>query len=78
MKKLMKKLYSFWIIFGNALGTMNAYLIMTLVYFIIIGPIGLALRLFRVDVLHRRKPKNSNWMPVEKMGDDLNAYQRLS
>ena len=78
LKKFAKKLYGYWIIFGNTLGTINAFIIMTLVYFLIIGPISIFLKIFRVDVLYRRRPDKTNWHPIEKVGTDINAYQRLS
>jgi hypothetical protein len=78
LKTFFKKLYRGWIAFGEAMGTVMSYIIMTILYFLVIGPIAILLRLFRVDVLGLRKPKTSNWHPIEKFEDGIRAYRRLS
>jgi hypothetical protein len=78
LREFFKKLYGYWLIFGNFLGTINAYIIMTLIFFLLIGPISLFLRVFRIDVLGRRQPESSNWHAVMQTGDDIESYKRLS
>lgn len=78
MKKFFDVLKRGWIGFGNFLGTVNGYIIMTLIYFLVIGPISLFLRLFRVDVLMKKRPAETNWQPVDISAKDPDFYRRLS
>ena len=64
--------------FSHLLGTVNSYLIMTIVYFLVIGPVSLLLKLFRVDVLDSRRPAESNWRAMPDEEKDADFYKRLS
>lgn len=49
----MKRLYGFWIRFGNILGWINTRLLLTIIFSTIILPIGLFKRLFSKDAMAR-------------------------
>ena len=49
--KLLSPLNSFWIKFGELLGKIIAHVVMALIYFLILTPISLMVRLFGKDLL---------------------------
>jgi len=52
----------FWIKLGYFLGKIISPIIMGIVFFIIVTPIGLFLRLFGKDILRLKRNKNSYWI----------------
>ena len=61
--KLLSPLKVYWIKLGEILGKVIAPLVMSLVFFIILTPIGLILRIFGKDLLKlKRNKKNSYWL----------------
>ena len=61
--KLLSPLKVYWIKLGEILGKIIAPLVMSLVFFIILTPIGLILRIFGKDLLKlKRNKKNSYWL----------------
>ena len=59
--KLFTHLNKLWIEFGILLGKIISPIIMMLVFFIIITPTGLLLRIFGKDVMRLKKNKNSSY-----------------
>ena len=65
--KLLNPLNKVWVKFGEILGMIIAPIVMGLVYFIILTPISLLVRLFGKDLLKLKKNKNSTyWIKREK------------
>ena len=66
--KLLSPLNEIWIKFGEILGRIIAPLIMALVYFLILTPISLLVRVFGKDLLGLKylKQKNSYWIKRKK------------
>jgi len=65
--KLLTPLNKFWIKFGELLGRIIAPIVMGLIYFIVITPIGLFMRFIRKDLLKTKFSKtNSYWIKREK------------
>lgn len=59
-------LYMGWMGIGFALGKVVGPVVVSLLYFVVVTPIGLALRLSGRDSLQRRKPEgDSFWLEVE-------------
>ncbi len=52
----------FWIKLGYFLGKIISPIVMGIVFFIIVTPIGLLLRLFGKDILRLKRNKNSYWI----------------
>ena len=66
-KELLKPLNNAWIKFGETLGKIIAPIIMALIFFFILTPIGLALRMFKKDLLKLKTSNdNSYWIKREK------------
>ena len=65
--KLLSPLILAWIKFGELLGRIVAPIVMAIVYFLIITPIGLFMRLIGKDLLNTKFSKdNSYWIKRQK------------
>ena len=65
--KLLNPLNIVWVKFGELLGKIIAPLVMAIIYFIIVTPIGLFMRLIGKDLLNLKFSKaNSYWIKREK------------
>ena len=66
--KVLSPLNKIWIKFGEILGKIIAPLIMALVYFLILTPISLLVRVFGKDLLGLKyvKQQNSYWIKRKK------------
>ena len=65
--KLLNPLNIVWVKFGELLGRIIAPLIMALIYFLIVTPIGLFMRLIGKDLLNLKFSKsNTYWIKREK------------
>ena len=65
--KLLSPFNLIWIKFGEALGRIIAPIAMSIVYFIIITPIGFFMRLIGKDLLRTKFSKNNSyWIKREK------------
>ena len=72
--KLLTPLKNLWIKFGEILGRVVAPLVMAIIYFIILTPIGLFMRLIGKDLLNIKFLKiNSYWIKREK---DIGSMKR--
>ena len=65
--KLLNPLNIVWVKFGELLGKIIAPLVMAIIYFIIVTPIGLFMRLIGKDLLNLKFSKaNTYWIKREK------------
>ena len=66
--KLLSPLNKLWIKFGEILGAIIAPIVMALVYFVILTPVSLIVRLFGKDLLGLKvlKEKDSYWIKRKK------------
>ena len=66
--KILTPLNKLWFRFGLFLGKIISPIIMGVIFFLVVTPIGLLMRLFGKDVLNIKlnKKKNSYW--IEKVG----------
>jgi len=66
--KLLSPLNSFWIKFGELLGKMIAPVVMVIIYFLILTPISLMVRLFGKDLLGLKfsKQLKTYWIKRKK------------
>ena len=66
--KLLSPLNSFWIKFGELLGKIIAPMVMAIIYFLILTPISLMVRLFGKDLLGLKfsKQLKTYWMKRKK------------
>ena len=65
--KLLNPLNKVWVKFGELLGRIIAPIVMAIIYFIIVTPIGLFMRLIGKDLLNIKFSKaNTYWIKREK------------
>ena len=65
--QLLKPLNFIWIKFGELLGKIFAPIVMAIIYFMIVTPIGLFMRLIGTDLLNTKFSKvNSYWIKRDK------------
>jgi len=62
-----------WFKFGILLGSIVSPIAMSMVFFIVVTPIGICMRLFRKDILNRKFDKNANsyWISRNKPSGSL-------
>jgi len=78
LPNFLKPIYIFWMRLAFVLGWINTRLILLVMFYLIFTPIGLVMRLFGVDLLHRRieTNKDSYWLKkAEKVFNPLD-YER--
>jgi hypothetical protein len=61
--------------FSERFGSMLSRVLLTVLYFVLLGPFALLYRLF-ADPLHSARPKHSNWSAWEPVNEDLHAARR--
>ena len=61
--------------FSERFGSMLSRVLLTVLYFALLGPFALLYRLF-ADPLHRARPRHSNWSAWESVNDDVKAARR--
>ena len=65
--KILAPLNKIWFKFGILLGRIVSPLIMGIIFFLVVTPIGFIMRLFRKDVLNLKYNKNKSYW-IEKNG----------
>ena len=65
--KILSPLNKLWFKFGILLGKIISPLIMGIIFFLVVTPIGLIMRLFRKDVLNLKYNKSQSYW-IEKNG----------
>jgi len=75
---LLKPIYILWMRLAFILGWINTRLILFIIFYLVFTPIGLVMRLFRIDLLDRKidKNKESYWRKKERSGFSPLNYER--
>jgi hypothetical protein len=67
-----------WLAFAKVLGRINAFVFLSIVFFLILTPLGLVLRLFGRDELRRRgAAPPSMWTPYPERNGDPRHFERI-
>jgi hypothetical protein len=67
-----------WMKFSHVLGTINGFLFLSIVFFLILTPLGLVLRLFGRDELRRRGgTPDSMWEPYPERNRDKRHFEKI-
>lgn len=61
--------------FSERFGSMLSRLLLTVLYFVLLGPFALVYQLF-ADPLHLKKRRSGNWSTWTSVNDDLSAARR--
>lgn len=76
-KTLWRIAYEYWMKFARALGKVNALVLLTLVYFVFIGPGAIVLKILRRDLLNRKaEPGSTYWYSKEQEETTLERSKR--
>jgi hypothetical protein len=59
---VLRRAWSAWKQLARRIGEFNSRVVLTLLYAVLVIPVGLILRLV-ADPLRRRRPQTSNWTP---------------
>ena len=62
---LLRPVYRGWMFIGEALGWINTRIILTLVFFLVVTPIGVMMRLFGRSPMEPARGGDSYWTDVE-------------
>ena len=54
-----------FIAIGKIIGKINTALLLGLIYYLVLTPVGLLRRLGKQDSMQNKAPKNSNWKSVQ-------------
>ena len=66
-----------WMAFAAALGYVNSRVLLSLVYYLVVTPVGVVMRLAGHDPLHRRRPQQeSYWVPREVPRQSRSGFER--
>lgn len=69
-----------WMLLGAALGWLNTRIILCTVFLVMFTPVGLAMRLFRIDLLNTNwnRRADSYWTPPRDPDPKKQRYERMS
>jgi len=75
---LLKPVYIVWMRFAYILSYINVRLILTVVFYLVFTPIGLIMRLLKIDLLDRKieKQKQTYWKKKEMLEFSRGNYER--
>jgi hypothetical protein len=62
---------------GHALGWVNSRVLLTLLFVVVLCPVGAIARLLGSDPLGRRRSARSYWMPYSSRSRDRRHYERM-
>ena len=67
---LLRPLERMWMAFAGILGRIMTTVLLTITFFLVITPLGLLMRFFRVDLVGKRgdPSKDTYWVPAEPDG----------
>ena len=76
---LLQPVYKIWMGLAFCLGWVNTRIILMLVYYLVVTPIGLMMRLFRKDILNLRLEKGAQtyWLKREVRNSAKESYERI-
>lgn len=78
--KLLKYFYVGWMKLAFILGWINTRILLCALFYLIFTPVGLFMRLFRIDLLDKKLSPEAKtyWKRKEKKSDSLNNYEMQS
>ncbi|MEZ4768317.1 MAG: hypothetical protein R2844_07815 [Caldilineales bacterium] len=76
---MLRKLWDRWMVLARKIGKFQSRILLTLFYFVIVLPFGLAVRLL-ADPLHirRHQSRDTAWLPRETHDKELADAHRQS
>ena len=69
---------SYWMRFAHLLGRVNTAVLLFLLFYFVLTPLGFVLRLFGRDELRRRRaPGDSMWVPYPERNRDVGHFEKM-
>lgn len=66
-----------WMAFARVLGRVNTVLFLSVVFFLVLAPLGAVLRLAGRDELARRRRRASGWVPYPERNRDPAHFEKM-
>ena len=76
LPSFLKPVYIVWMRFAFILGWINTRIILVILFYLVFTPLGLLMRLFRIDLLERENKLDSYWKKKEKIKLNPLDYER--
>jgi glucan phosphoethanolaminetransferase (alkaline phosphatase superfamily) len=73
---LLKPVYIIWMRFAVVLGWINTRVILLVLFYLVFTPLGLLMRLFKIDLLERKGNPATYWKKKEKTECSHLDYER--
>lgn len=75
---VLKSLYNAWMRFAAVVGRFNSRLLLTLMYYLLVFPVSLVLRIFSRDRLGLKFQEDSKsyWMEKDHRGMEKDRYEK--
>jgi len=78
MKQFFSFLWKAWLKIGEILGWIWTRILLTIIFFVIVGPISVLMKLFNKDSLKFKFNKNTYWLPrSQKEIQEENYYHQF-
>jgi len=74
-KSVWRRAYDRWMRIAHVIGVFNTRVIMSLLYFLIVLPMGLVFRMVS-DPLQLKEPKDTNWVPLPSPDHKLESARQ--
>jgi hypothetical protein len=72
---LLKPLYIIWMWLAFILSWINTRIILVILFYSVFTPLGLVMRLLRIDLLERKKSNTTYWKKKEKIDFNISNYK---
>ncbi len=66
-----------WLAFSRLLGRVNTAVFLSVVFFLVLTPLGLAFRLSGRDELSRRRRRGTGWVPCPERSRDPRHFEKM-
>ncbi len=66
-----------WTAFAHALGRVNTVVFLSVVFFLVLTPLGVLLRIAGRDELARRRKGRSTWVPYPERNRDPRHFEKM-
>lgn len=73
---ILKPVYIVWMRFSFILGWINTRIILLILFYLVFTPIGLLIRLLKMDLLERKNKTDSYWKNKKKAEGEPLDYER--
>jgi hypothetical protein len=74
---LLAPLHRGWLAVARVMGRVNTAVFLSLVFFLVLTPLGLAFRLSGRDELSRRRRRQTGWVPYPERSRDPRHFEKM-